>query len=118
MRWDVGTVVRETVPIYELLTSDGKLERLNLSHVDLVGPAMVFPVPGATFLCEDCAFYVPPGASIEAIIWEVARATPFVGPIELIDCTFRSCSFSRIGWVLSGFDADRFRQMVGSRSRP
>ena len=104
---------RKSVFIYELLTSNQDIEGKTFTDLDIHGPGLVFPVPGRSFKCEGCDFRLPKGGSVESIIWEVPPGRVFVGPIGLMDCTFRNCSFTGIGWVFSGLEADRFRQMVG-----
>jgi hypothetical protein len=110
--------VRKTVFIYELLTSDQEIEGKTFEGLDIHGPGLVYVVPGKPFTCDGCIFHLPRGGSVESILWEVPPGTGFVGPIGLVDCTFRNCSFSGIGWVFSGYEADRFRQMVGGRRQP
>lgn len=107
-------MTRERAFVYDLLTNDQQIVGTTFQDLDIHGPGLVFPVPGTSFACEDCEFAVPPGGTVESIIWEVPAEREFIGPIGLVDCTFRRCSFTGLGWVLSAYEADRFRQMVGT----
>jgi hypothetical protein len=78
---------RPTVKIADLAGKDGFIRGRTFEDRTIVGPAVLVVVSGGGM--HDCSF---PNAPVEQFVW-LLPDHPVLGPIGLVDCTFRRCTF-------------------------
>jgi hypothetical protein len=92
----VGDPVRrnEVIRISDLATTTDVVASMTFENCVITGPAVLVPLAGTQFISS--AFEAP---DPESMLWEIAPTRRYtVGAIGLLNCVFRGCRFTRIGF--------------------
>jgi hypothetical protein len=111
----VGDPVRrnEVIRISDLATTTDIVTDMTFENCVITGPAVVLPLAGTQFISS--AFEAP---DPESMLWEIAPARRYtVGAIGLLNCIFRGCRFTRIGFGGPREALEQFRSGVPAIAR-
>jgi hypothetical protein len=86
------------------------IENRTFIRVRFEGPAVILPIGGSTF--EDCNMGES-GGDVRNMLFAPVGGKKVVGVVPFVNCIFRQCAFSTVGFTGSPDFLQQFQDMVG-----